>query len=124
MHRAVTPLKPFEVKYFTRPASMCWSTVGLVALYLPEGGRPIVPTPPVCDIAPELVLEPEATWTTRSAPVVGLTEIVSTAELVWPELLVPLTLHDAVVVLTPAHLTVTLVKPLDVKNFTRPASMC
>src|SRR5437588_325395 len=58
------------------------------------------------------------------APVDWFTEIVRTAELVCPELLVPATLHEAVEGLTPEQLAVTPANPLAVKYFTRLASMC
>jgi hypothetical protein len=47
-------------------------------------------------------------------------ETVTTAELIWPELLVPETVQVAVDALTPEQLAITLVKPLDWRYFTSP----
>ena len=68
-----------------------------------------MPAGPVWTIAPPELVVALVTWTIRKAPVSWLTAIVSTAELVWPEPLVPMTVHEAIEGLTPEQLARMLV---------------
>ena len=89
----------------------------------PDRGRPRSRSARIALGPQRLGPYPGTAWVTVSSPVVALSEIVSTAELVFPEELVPVTLHDVVVGLLVVQMTVTPVKPLVLKYFTRAESI-